>query len=165
MRTDVIIRNGFPMNRLEDLWAWLNTPREPNFDAAGGPENFEEFLQELELRLGEQVTWSIYAGEELVGYAAFVPDAGSGGQFRGMVIRPSWRGVGVGSAALELLLEDLRNMDGLESLNVLLFADNALMRHLFLKAGFTEGRQYVSMFKSQSACIVMPEHSVRLEEV
>jgi RimJ/RimL family protein N-acetyltransferase len=132
----VTLEYPFPKWACEELWRWLNAPRDPNFDDYG-PRTVEEFRLELDKRRRLECTWGISLGGELVGYLGFIPQTQICGAFHGLVIEPEKRGMGIGAAAVAEAIGDLR-VAGFEKFMVWVFADNHGIAHLFGKLGFTE---------------------------
>jgi RimJ/RimL family protein N-acetyltransferase len=133
----VILRSPFPIEHAADLWHWLNTPREPNFED-GAAEDFETFRAELETRAANEKTFALHdaiAGKP-IGFIGFAR-LGKDGLFRGVVIAPERRGQGLGAAFLRLVARTLR-AQGFGRLSALFFADNIAIRETFRRAGAVE---------------------------
>jgi RimJ/RimL family protein N-acetyltransferase len=133
----MILQTPFPIEHAVDLWHWLNTPREPNFEDHGAAD-FESFLLELETRLANEKTFALcdaITGKP-IGFIGLAPSA-SISLFRGVVIDPARRGQGLGAAFLRLVVKAVR-AQGLTKLSAFFFADNAAILGTFRRAGAVE---------------------------
>jgi RimJ/RimL family protein N-acetyltransferase len=134
--TEISVKEGFPIELGGNLWAWLNLPRDPNFDDFG-PRDKEEFMVQLRRRVRREKTWLINCGGSAVGFIGFVPQNPVTGQFHGMVIRPSFRHKGCGREAARVVVDQLFS-EGFRKLTVMTFADNHHIWSVFRSLGFEE---------------------------
>jgi ribosomal protein S18 acetylase RimI-like enzyme len=76
----------------------------------------------------------------LAGYAGFQREVRQKnrhkGSLVGMYVVPQYRGQGLGKRLLRALIEEVRNLDGVEQLNLSVTRSNAGARALYLAAGF-----------------------------
>lgn len=134
--TAVTLRPKFPMELTSKLWTWLNSPRHHNFDDYG-PKTYPEFLKVFAERSTKERTWAVIVGGEVVGYLGFAPQSTIAGAIHGLVISPSYRGNGIGTAALNEAVSQLI-AEGFKSITSTIFADNAVIHHVLRSVGFDD---------------------------
>lgn len=132
----VTLTKGFPFEFSKRLWAWLNDPRDPNFDDFG-IKKYEDFLNDLVRRIRTEHVWTILEDGEFVGYVAAMRSNEIACTLHGMILKPSARGRGIGTRAMECVLNEL-NMLGYKCIVSTVFWDNAPIIGVLKKCQFRE---------------------------
>lgn len=129
----VTITRGFPYSRINSLWNWLNTPRNPNFDDYG-PTDVDQFYPEVTYRMSREMVWNVESNEELCGFIGFAQSSPVAGIMRGVVIAPDYRGKGVAKAALRLMIAEMQQK-GVVKIQAMVYADNLHVQGLMASLG------------------------------
>lgn len=131
------IISPFPPSQAPALARWLNAPREPNFGDFDASDA-ESIARGLAAKTAAGQTFArVIEPGEAIGFLAVVPFSPVMAWFAGMVIAPEYRGQGVGTRFLELVVAALR-AQGLRKLSAIFYADNAAIRATFARAGAIE---------------------------
>lgn len=105
-----------------------------------GPRPLEFFADRLADK-ADRLVWGAFAGDRLVGVAAFVRDIGvktrHRGAIYGMYVHPDWRRQGVGRDLLKTLLAEVDSQPGLRWVRLGVTVGNAAAQRLYESLGFT----------------------------
>lgn len=82
-----------------------------------------------------------FQGDQMMGMAGLMRSQGTKTRHRamvsGMYVAPEARGLGLGQALMDALMDRARSTDGLEDVNLAVTVGNDAARHIYIKAGFT----------------------------
>jgi len=94
-------------------------------------------LAEAAYNPGYQVR-AIYLDETVVGFMMWVPESASRWSIWRFMIAAPHQGQGLGSAALQLAIADIRTQPGVRELEICYHTDNEGSRRLYARHGFIE---------------------------
>ena len=100
----------------------------------------EDIRTRLEPEMSSRFVLGAFAGDEIVGTAGFVREVGlkerHKGRVWGVYLRASHRGKGVARQMMELLLENVRKIDGLEQITISVAVTQTPAMSLYRALGF-----------------------------
>lgn len=134
----MITQSPFYFEKSRELWDWASHAKD--FIDDFGPKTYEEFEPELWNRIRNEMTWSVLdaqtpqiTADKTVGFVGAQRVNAVSVQIKGLIINPTYRGLGLGLGALDLVVRELKGVRGYKKVMASCFATNSVMITLFRK--------------------------------
>lgn len=120
-------------------------PLTPTYSPTG---DLNEALEEIE----NNVIYMVREGDRIVGNVMYQMKSPDHAYISGVTIRPDFQGQGIGKAAMEKVLEELRDVP---TVDLVTHPDNARAIALYTSLGFTLGERIENYFDDGQPRVVM----------